>query len=169
LEVAKAAADHHRVPRLLVIVLLLQESQWYHGTRTERLWTEVFLMLRRAPLRRLRAKSFGVASIKPLTAQRELVKTGESSISLDEAARRAARRHESSIDMATSILGDFLARGASAEGAFLAYAASTDAADLAVAEPSRLVSENPRFEKRLRDYAEHIPTARRLEGAPSAD
>jgi len=62
------------VPPLGLVVLLLQESHFYHGTTAEAFWTNVFLRLRRVPVKRLRNKSTGLCSIKPATARHLLAR-----------------------------------------------------------------------------------------------
>lgn len=155
-------ADRHSLSRSLVITLVLQESQFYHGARGGTFWTNVFLFARYLPVRRLQNKSLGITSIKPVLLV-ELSQAGLlGSASTEELAMRVARDEQYAVHVACVQLKALTKRGATDEVAFLAYAASQATTCALLTAPEQVLSDNGAFRKRRLDYDRLLPLAQRL-------
>lgn len=155
-------ADRHSLSRSLVVTLVLQESQFYHGARGGAFWTNAFLLARHLPVRRLQNKSLGITSIKPVLLV-ELSQAGLlGSASTEELAMRVARDEQYAVHVACVQLQALTKRGATNEVAFLAYAASQATTCALLTAPEQVLSDNGAFRKRRLDYDRLLPLAQRL-------
>lgn len=155
-------ADRHSLSRSLVVTLVLQESQFYHGARGGAFWTNAFLLARHLPVRRLQNKSLGITSIKPVLLV-ELSQAGLlGSASTEELAIRVARDEQYAVHVACVQLQALTKRGATNEVAFLAYAASQATTCALLTAPEQVLSDNGAFRKRRLDYDRLLPLAQRL-------
>lgn len=155
-------ADRHSLSRSLVITLVLQESQFYHGARGGAIWTNGFLLARHLPVRRLQNKSLGITSIKPVLLV-ELSQAGLlGSASTEELAIRVARDEQYAVHVACVQLQALTKRGATDEVAFLAYAASQATTCALLTAPEQVLADSGAFRKRRRDYDRLLPLAKRL-------
>lgn len=155
-------ADLHSLSRSLVVTLVLQESQFYHGARWSTFWTNAFLLARYLPVRRLRNKSLGIASIKPVLLI-ELSQAGHlGSASIEELAIRVARDEKYAVHVACVQLQALTKRGATDEVAFLAYAASQATTRALLIAPDQVLAESRAFRERRLDYERLLPLAQSL-------
>lgn len=155
-------ADRHSLSRSLVVTLVLQESQFYHGAPGGAFWTNAFLLARHLPVRRLQNKSLGITSIKPVLLV-ELSQAGLlGSASTEELAIRVARDEQYAVHVACVQLQALTKRGATDEIAFLAYAASQATTCALLTAPEQVLSDNGAFRQRRLDYDRLLPLAQRL-------
>lgn len=155
-------ADRHFLSRSLVVTLVLQESQFYHGARGGVLWTNAFLLARHLPVRRLRNKSLGITSIKPVLLV-ELSQAGLlGSASTDELAIRVARDEQFAVHVACVQLQALTKRGATDEVAFLAYAADQATTCALLTTPEQVLANSGAFRARRLEYHRLLPLAHRL-------
>lgn len=155
-------ADRHSLSRSLVVTLVLQESQFYHGARGGAFWTNAFLLARHLPVRRLQNKSLGITSIKPVLLC-ELSQAGLlGSASTEELAIRVARDEQYAVHVACLQLQVLTNRGATDEVAFLAYAASQATTGALLTAPEQVLANSGTFRARRLDYDRLLPLAQRL-------
>jgi hypothetical protein len=155
-------ADRHSLSRTLVVTLVLQESQFYHGARGGSFWTGAFLLARHLPIRRLQNKSLGITSIKPALLV-ELSQVGLlGSASTEELAIGVARDEQYAVHVACVQLQTLTTRGATDEVAFLAYAANHATTYALLTAPEQVLAESGTFRKRRLDYDRLLLLAQRL-------
>ncbi len=155
-------ADRHSLSRSLVVTLVLQESQFYHGARGGAFWTNAFLLARHLPIRRLQNKSLGITSIKPMLLV-ELLRAGLlGSASIEELAVCVARNDQYAVHVACVQLQALIKRGATDEVAFLAYAASQATTCALLTAPEHVLANSGAFRARRLDYDRLLPLAQRL-------
>ncbi|MUK03616.1 hypothetical protein GM708_17995 [Vibrio cholerae] len=155
-------ADRHSLSHTLVVTLVLQESQFYHGARGGAFWTAAFLLARHLPVRRLQNKSLGITSIKPVLLV-ELSQAGLlGSASTEELVTRVAREERYAVHVACVQLQTLTARGATDEVAFLAYAANRATTCALLTAPEQVLADSGAFRKRRLDYDRLLPIAQRL-------
>lgn len=155
-------ADSHSLSRSLIVTLVLQESQFYHGVRGGAVWTNAFLLARHLPIVRLQNKSLGITSIKP-TLLVELAQAGLlGSASIKELAVRVARDERYAVHVACVQLQALIKRGATDEVAFLAYAASQATTCALLTAPEQVFAGSGAFRERRLDYDRLMPLAQRL-------
>lgn len=155
-------ADRHSLSRSLVVTLVLQESQFYHGAYGDAFWTNTFLLARHLPITRLQNKSLGITSIKPVLLA-ELSQAGLlGSASTKELAVRVARDEHYAVHVACVQLQALTERGVTDEVAFLAYAATQATTCALLTAPEQVLADNGAFRKRQLDYYRLLPLAQRL-------
>jgi hypothetical protein len=155
-------ADRHSLSRTLVVTLVLQESQFYHGARGGSFWTEAFLLARHLPIRRLQNKSLGIASIKPAL----LVELSQAGLlgfaSTEELTVRVARDEQYAVHVACVQLQTLTTLGVTDKIAFLAYAADHATTHALLTAPEQVLAESGTFRKRRSDYDRLLLLAQRL-------
>lgn len=156
------AAQSFGISGGLLLTTLLEESQFYHGTASERFWTRLFLLGTLLPISRLRCKSLGIASIKPLTGAELLAAELESSVPRRHVARILSMDHYLSIRLAARHLATFRERGAADDTAFLCYAATPATTERLLNHKCATLVEEAAFFLRLRRYGEHQPAVHKL-------
>lgn len=155
-------ADNHSLSRSLVVTLVLQESQFYHGARGGGVWTNAFLLARHLPVKRLQNKSLGITSIKPSLLV-ELRRAGLlGSASTKKLATHVARDERYAVHVACVQLQALSKRGATDEVAFLAYAASQATTSKLITAPEQVLAGSGAFRERRLDYDRLLPLAQRL-------
>lgn len=148
----QVAAHAQSLPCELLLSLVLQESQFYHGGRLDRVCTIAFLLARELPVRALKTKSFGVSSLKPKSATRLIHYAFGQHVSERQAAWLVATSASHAIWLAAVELRRLKDMGASDAVAFLAYAATPATAKRLLRDPSEVLSSAPAFERRLADF-----------------
>lgn len=163
------AAQSFGISEGLLLTTLLEESQFYHGTASERFWTRLFLLGTLLPISRLRWKSLGIASIKPHTGAKLLAAELSSSVPRRHVTRILSMDHYLSIRLAARHLATFRERGAADDTAFLCYAATPAATERLLNHKCRTMVQETAFLTRLRRYEEHQPTVHKLLLRTTAD
>lgn len=150
-------AQRHDMPSKVLLALILQETQFYHGRLLERWWTELFIVAAEVQLPALRNKSLGIASIKPPTAVRLLkARSLYDGWTTGEARRLVARAHDVSIELAAVELIKFYRLGASDRVAFVAYGATQESAQALIQHPEATLQASPGLLQRSRHFTEHM-------------
>lgn len=150
-------AQRHGVPEKVLLALILQETQFYHGRLFERWWTELFIVGARVRISALRNKSLGIASIKPSTAVRLLkAQSGHDGWTTEEALRLVARSHDVSIELAALELSRFCGFGVSDQVAFVAYGATQASAQALVQDPEATLDASLGLLQRSEHFTEHM-------------
>jgi len=162
LSVAYRIARQRGIAPSLLVTVIFQESQFYHGTRWEPFWTELFILTRRFPCKRLRNKSLGLTSIKPRVAQRLAREAGLGSLNQARSAELVARDHSVALELAALELSQLKARGATDAVAFLCYAATVSTREALLQDENAVLANSGAFRHRLRDFYQHSPEAREL-------
>lgn len=158
------AAQRNGISCRLLLALVLQETQFYHGRSFEYWWTELFLRATELRLRVFRDKSLGIMSIKPSTAVRLLQAYTGDPWSTEDARRVVARLHAVAVDLAALELKSFKRRGASDQVAFVAYGATNTSVEALLFCPDTAIGASRGLQRRSEHFREHLRFVREVAG-----
>jgi len=162
LDQVQRAARRNGISSRLLLALVLQEMQFYHGRFFEHGWTELFLIATKLRLKTFRDKSLGIASIKPFTAVRLLqAYTGDPWLT-EDARRLVARAHGVAVELAALELARFKRRGASDRIAFVAYGATKAGAEALLSCPEEALRASHGLLRRSEHFVEHLRFVRKV-------
>lgn len=165
LNLVQDAAQRNGISDTLLLALVLQETQFYHGRLFEHWWTELFLVAARSQLPVFCNKSLGIASIKPFTAVRLLQTYTRVPWSTEDARRVVARSHNVAVELAALELKRFKSCGASDEIAFVAYGATEASAVALLRCPDTALRASPGLLQRSEHFVEQLRFVQKVAGS----